>query len=214
MSPRPGRPAGEGAVERPIVVLLGGVPGSGKTALGARLTDRFQLPILGNDLLKAGLVITRAARDRSQLRPRAAGGDAAVDAELYEAGFAALREVTDVLVDRGVSFGLEQMWSRRHGRSQLAPLLDRCRAVLLHCSVARETAISRVRTRAAASGRLCYADENLLRWITGPDFPWEDHEQPLDAAVPTLVVDTSDGYDPGIEEIERFVWEETLGSGE
>lgn len=195
---------------RPIVVLLGGVPGSGKTTLARHIGDRLQFPIVGHDHLKAGLVITGAPADRADLRPEAPGGEAAVDAALYEASFGALAAVTDVLLERGVSFGLEQMWSRRRSLPQLARLLERSRAVLLHCTVARSTAVERIAARAAASGRLCYSDEQLLGWLAGPDFPWEDHEEPLEAGVPTLLVDTNEGYEPAIDEIEGFVWRQTL----
>jgi hypothetical protein len=46
---------------------------------------------------------------------------------------------------------------------------------------------------------------HIVRQVADGKFPW-DVCDPLDLDMPRIVVDTSDGYRPAIDEVARFCW--------
>ena len=89
---------------RPVLVLVSGAPGSGKTTLAARLATDLRLPLLTKDAIKEALLDAVAAPGRA--RPR----------ELGAAAFAVLYAVVGRLLDADVGAVVEGNF--RRGRSE------------------------------------------------------------------------------------------------
>lgn len=190
---------------QPILVLVGGLAGSGKTTLGRALAQRLELPVLSRDLLKAGAALT-LAEPLDAHRPQPLQSDIARGGRAGRVGIRALLAVATTLVDHGISFGVEQSWSARFSTDELRPIVQRCRAVQIHCTIPRELAIDRF---AARRHRPSHPDAEILAAMRDGSFDWDDYDRPLELGVLTLNVDTSDGYRPSLAEIERFVWRST-----
>ncbi|MFD8965816.1 hypothetical protein ACFV0C_12540 [Streptomyces sp. NPDC059568] len=89
-------------------------------------------------------------------------------------------------------------------RPNLEPLAGVADIRVVRCAVGSAVAHERIVRRAEVNvRRAAHADHDLLRAIANGEWPLEAWV-PISLDVPTLVVDTSDGYAPGIEEIVSF----------
>ena len=178
---RSGRP-----LERPLLVIVSGAPGSGKTTMGARLAAELRVPHLNRDLVRDGLWMTD-------------GDDALVPTErAWHVWMAAVQ----LYLDAGVSLVIDQTFYR--GRSDVtlrSELVPRSLAVNVHLVASN------------ATERWCARIDREGRW--GPDgaaarAKVEEIQplvrDPLDFGCPQIVVDTTDPDVP-IVPLARRVWE-------
>ena len=178
---RSGRP-----LPRPLLVIVSGAPGSGKTTMAARLARELRLPHHNRDLVRDGLWMTD-------------GDDAAVPTgRAWDVWLAGVQHY----LDAGVSLVIDQTFYR--GRSDVtlrSELVPRSLAVNVHLMADN------------ATERWCRRIEREGRW--GPDrgaavARVEEIQplvrEPLDFGCPQLVVDTTDPDVP-IVPLARRVWE-------
>ncbi|MEV0644466.1 ATP-binding protein [Phytomonospora sp. NPDC050363] len=172
------------------VVLVAGAPGSGKTTLSRRLAGDLGWVLLAKDALKETIAD--------------AVGVSGVG-ESGRVGLAAVRvlySVASQLAGRGVPVVVESAFHAGRARADLAPLLAVAAGVVVECVAPVEVCAQRYAARVAAGGRHpCHFDAERLAG-GGPDFAAYG---PLGLAVPTLRVDTVDGYEPGYAEVLAFV---------
>lgn len=179
----------------PTLVLMGGMPGSGKTTLAARLAGALGLPHLSRDAMSedlAGVLGADTLAD-SERNNRAAL------AVFLGVGLRLLRSGNGVVMDHAFRRGLAE--------ADLAPLVRASRARLVHCHVPPEEAMARYAGRFERGERhRCHHDaERLARVRTGArtvDLAWYE---PLELGIPTLQVDTRREYAPGFNTIVAFV---------
>jgi hypothetical protein len=85
---------------------------------------------------------------------------------------------------------------------ELAGQADAC---VVHCRVDREVAIERFIERADSDPvrRVSHPDDQIVAAMKIGAFDWERYE-PMDLAVPVLRVDTTNGYDPALDDVVEF----------
>ena len=176
----------------PRLTVVAGRPGSGKTTLAHALARAIRCPAICRDEIKEGLV--------NAMTSAAAPTDAAQ------------RHATDVffrtlelLLGHGVTLVAEAAFQHAVWSPRLGKLLALAQTRLIVCHVDAELA----RQRHAARG---LADPERQRFHPDPAMQSAGERSPLPIApfdpprleVPTLVVDTTDGYRPELERIIAF----------
>jgi predicted kinase len=178
----------------PYLVVVSGPPGSGTTTLAHALARALPCPAICRDELKEGL-----AHGAAEYSP--VPGDALAYRTL-EVFFGCVR----FLVESGVTLVAEASFQHRLWEPGLRPLLDSARVRIVHCRVEPAVAHERIRRRAhdQPARRAVHGDPSL-------EDPFETFRQafesfdPVRLGVPTIEVDTTDGYDPPVEEVVAFV---------
>jgi predicted kinase len=176
----------------PTLIVVSGPPRTGTTTLAHALAPAIPCPALCRDEIKEGLV---HAHD-GEFRPGA--GDA-----LTEPTFTLFFDAVRLLLAGGVTVVAEAAWQDRLWRRGLEPIAGLARLRIVQCHV--DAAVGRERRRAAAEAGAGKAHARLI----GDDL--EDWQRAyasferLSIPAPSLDVDTTDGYAPGLTAIVEFV---------
>lgn len=189
-------------MQRPVLVLVTGPSGSGKSTLARRLSRAVGCPAVLRDKIKEGLVhadpsFTSDRHHEFNLRAN-------------DAFFAVL----SVLVSAGSGVVAEAAFQHRLWAPGLAPLVDVADLRIVRCSATPQVARERVQRRLCEDPRL-RSEHQDASWLAaqsgedgagavraGPGLAPEF--TPLALRVPTLEVDTTDGYAPGLDEVVAF----------
>ncbi|GAA0970981.1 AAA family ATPase [Actinocorallia libanotica] len=176
----------------PTLIVVSGPPGSGKTTLARKVAARIGCPLIIRDEIKQGLVMATPGYEP--------GGDDPLN-------LTALTVFTDVLttlLKSGTTTVAEAAFQDRLWR----PILDGLTALadvrIIRCEVPVETAHTRVADRVATDvHRTAHGDTKLLQAIAAGDSPIASFTS-IAMDLPTLVVDTSDDYRPGLPDVIAF----------
>ena len=161
-------------VAAPLVVLVSGAPGAGKTTIARPLADRLRLPLIAKDDLKEALFDTLGVGDRTWSRTL---GGATFELQL---------RVAAELVRAGVGLVLEGNFDAAYDPlSRLPPH----RAIQVHCTAAPATLLERFERRARHPG---HADDDVLDELRCGEHDHRSYRLAVDA---TIDVDTSEGVD-------------------
>jgi len=119
------------------VVVITGLPGSGKTTLARELAARWQLPLIAKDLIKEPLLDALGAANAEQSR------------RLSDASFAVLFDVARELVAAGVSCLLEGNFRPGEHEAPLKRVLGSVDVAQILCRVSEAERQTRLQARAA-----------------------------------------------------------------
>jgi predicted kinase len=169
----------------PRLIVVTGRPGAGKTTLAHVLAREVRCPAICRDEFKEGLVTTlgEPALPAEEANPR-----------VNETFFATLR----LLLEHRVTVVAEAAFQHRVWAPRLESLREVSDLRIVLCTVLPDLAVRRRIERVEADPRRDRFHGDL-RALAAP----ADYDPPhLD--VPTLTVDTSDGYHPTLPEIATF----------
>jgi predicted kinase len=172
----------------PTLVIVSGPPGSGKTTLAHELARTIGCPAVCRDEIKEGMVHTEAG-----FVP--APGD-----DLTARTLPVFFGVLELLLTAGVTTIAEAAFQNRIWHPRLTPFLSLARFRIVHCVVDGEVAFQRVLGRGP---RAAHADPGPM---DASDYIRRHRafdRVSLDA--PSIEVDTTSGYQPGIDQIVAFI---------
>ena len=182
---------------RPTLIVVSGPPASGKTTLARALAHALHCPAICRDEIKEGL-LNRGLTESTC--PKA--GDAAT-----QLATAAFFDVIELLIQRGVTLVAEAAFQHRRWAPRLMALSESADVRIINCvidvAVTHERRVRRWRNEPWR--RRFHADPDLdqmarieRREVVLPPY------QPVRLDLPTLVVDTSNGYRPQFDAIVSF----------
>ena len=177
---------------RPRLTVVAGRPGSGKTTLAHALARAIRCPALCRDEFKEGVV--------NSLPP----GTPLTDAIQRQANDAFFQAV-GLLLGHGVTLVAEAAFQHKVWAPRLEPLRGIADTRVIVCSTDPTLARSRHVERGLADPERerFHGDRPVRAARDGQQLPIGSYDPP-DLDVPTLVVDTTDGYRPPFESIVWF----------
>ncbi len=173
-------------MNQPALIVVAGPPGAGKTTLAHALARAVRCPAVSRDEIKEGLV--RTADD---------GGEPG--AELQRHATDAFFDALALLLGRGVTVVAEAAFQHKVWAPRLEPLRAIARVRVVLCELDAERAHARRVARGLGDPERAWFHPELA----GRERPAGDYDPPR-LEVPTLRVDTSDGYRPAFEAIVEF----------
>lgn len=185
-------------------MIVSGAPAAGKTTLGRRLAPELGLARLCKDELRETI--------GDWLPPESYEQQRALGAAAYALCFRLAGELlgcgVGVLVEAAFARGVAETGGALPPGSGLLPLVARSRAVLIHLAAPLRLSQQRFRERFERGERHPAHLDAVT--VSGPPEDlfadvWPRWERPLDLDIPTLVVDTSQGYVDDLTAILRFV---------
>jgi predicted kinase len=173
---------GESRFGRPIAVLMSGEPGSGKTSLAGALAESLRVPVISKDRLRQGTLWSLRTRDIDKAPPGPPLWYAAMEAHLQ----LGISVVGDMALFANVS--------EEEVQARLAPLAD---LFNVHCvaTSSRERLLDRTESDPIHAHRIDRLAEQTKVWTEQNRFVQ------LNLRCPSLVVDTTSGYEPSLDQI-------------
>jgi predicted kinase len=181
-------------MKKPLLVVVTGRPGSGKTTLAHTLARKVGCPAICRDEIKEGFVNTMQSSHESLERN--------VNQDIYSIFF----ETLDFLITKQITLVAEAAFQHHLWAPPLERLSHISQIKIIVCIVDPHLARSRfVRRGLSNPNRLRFhGDWGVHAAQEGLELPIGSYEPPL-LPIPTLTVDTSDGYHPNLDGIESFV---------
>jgi predicted kinase len=175
------------------LVIVGGAPATGKTTLAQTLGTSLGLPVLTKDDIKEALAEPFATGDRDWSR------------KLGVAAYSVLFAVAERVLAAGHGLILETNFRSGISDSQLRGLARHAPTVVIVCRVPDPLRRKRFEDRAARGRHRVHIDSAVL-----DEWNEDDSEFLIDIGTPRLIVDTTDGYAPALDQVAAFARSATV----
>ena len=182
----------------PTLVIVCGLPATGKSSLAEQLRDELRWPLFAKDHFKELLYDAVNADDDEN-----AEATKSESTEKSQESIALLYAIAREVLGAGVSCIIEANFRPQLAGRDFAPLLKLANGRQVHCSIPESMVLDRYRERSEAGER------HPVHVRTGSEEALEqgiDHGEgvalPLD--VPLLEVDSANGWNPELAEIVTF----------
>ncbi|HET7118841.1 MAG TPA: AAA family ATPase [Hanamia sp.] len=185
-------------MNKPLLLVVTGSAASGKTTLAHILSKKINCPLISRDELKEGYINTLGVQ-HSQLNH-------SVDRNIYDTFFGTI----DLLVSKEISIIAEAAFQDKLWRPKLLNLLDKAEIKIIICKTNPDLVKSRFISRFSdnPNREKFHGDKSISLSKERFALLTEIYE-PVNISMPTLCVDTTDNYKPGIEEIIIFIGQKT-----
>ena len=179
----------------PTLVVVSGPPGSGKTTLAHAIAQALPCPAICRDEIKEGMAHAEGQDFQG------GHGD-----PLTQRTLPLFFEVVRVLVAAGVTVVAEAAFQDPRWRPELEPLGELAQLRIIRCIIDPAVSFERAARRAAESqDRVkAHGDSTLGKGIADWEQAFGSFEH-ISIPAPSIDVDTTDGYDPTLEEIVTFI---------
>jgi hypothetical protein len=179
----------------PTLIIITGRSGSGKTTLAHELSRKLYLPVVSRDELKEGYVHTFNI-PHSELPPQA-------NTDVFTIFF----QTINSLLSNSISLIAEAAFQHRVWQPEILPLIGRAIVHLLICKPDEHISSSRYVKRGLLDPKreFFHGDKGVDAARKGITMDIPPYEEPV-LDVPTHYIDTSDGYKPSIDEIEKLLF--------
>jgi len=178
---------------KPLLVIVSGAPGAGKSTLARALSAWLGLPLLDRDALKEAI--------GDDLGTPA---DVAASQRMGLAAYRILFLIATRILGAGSGVVIESNFRRGLAEDELRPLVELADTRLVHCTAASET-IQRRYAERHQRGERHPVHLDVDRAPALADDLASGRFEPLDLDVPTMVVRTDLGDQPPIEDVVKFV---------
>ncbi|GGY88978.1 hypothetical protein GCM10010300_36370 [Streptomyces olivaceoviridis] len=150
------------------LVLVGGLPGSGKSTLSGALADRLGVTLLSSDRIRKELAGIPAEQSAAS-----GYGEGLYSPEWTARTYAALLDRAALLLSSGESVVLDATWSDSVQREAAVRVARRASAelVALHCHVPGDVSEARLRTRAPGASD---AGPEIAHAMAASEPPWPE----------------------------------------
>jgi predicted kinase len=172
---------------KPLMIIVSGAPGSGKTTVANALADYLRVPHVPRDDVLRGLELTR-------------GGEINRGEEGVPVYFAILENMCRLGVSFVTDGTLYRGLSERDVKERFVPI-----ATVVNVHTRAQNEYDRFVRR--ESQRAGWSDEWVKSHMARLKEIYNDTVDPLDFGVPLIEVDATDGYDPSIHDIVAHIRE-------
>lgn len=184
-------------MKTPILFVVNGLSGTGKTGLARRLANDLGLPCIGNDQLKEVLFDTVGWSDLEWSK------------QLQKAASALLWSVSESVLEAGHSLVIENAFDDGIDAPRLADIQQRLdpRIAEIHCYADREVLVQRVKERMERGDRHPGHGEQDQETLQGEVIPnlREDPDALLEAPDFYIMIDTAEVPDSEYEDLHAKV---------
>ena len=181
-------------MKKPLLIVITGRPASGKTTLAHLLSIQIKFPLVSRDELKEGYVNTTGV-DHGQLDP-------SIDWQIYGTFF----KTIELLLTDGVSIIVEAAFQHKLWQPKLSQYLNKADLRIVICETSPEIAKVRFNNRLLDHPeRKIFHGDSSLTSAGDKNATLIEHYENVRVDAPTLVVNTTERYDPGIGDIIEFI---------
>ena len=185
---------------RPLLIIVGGPPASGKSSTAEWLAQEFTLPLLSRDFFKEAMMDTLGSPDPETTH------------QYGIAAYAILNTLQQKFVEIGVGAVLESNFLHGVSEQDLASIVPKSRSVAIYCTASVEESLRRFEERAKSGDRHPgHHDDDPEKLAELEQDLQSGCYDPLDLGIPYLVVDTTDDCKPDRATIKQWVIDQTGG---